>query len=538
MGYVTIPGVGYITEPDSPVLTGGRNFFGIESYPGTKIYLEAYITVTTYPNNVAGSLLRIDYPNGTHTVFVGTNDKEEATQGSKYLLTETYADNAENLRQAFLRVKYLRDNFDIIVPPSPGVTYNRNVIRIQSKGAGVDYNIGISFPVFPGITSNYELEWEEQESVNNDSISDEEETVEVVVDVYADPPLIFLGENDSVKARTSMGDLIVTLQKTYAGVPLWFDVGAIFAQSNRYNLPPNDTGWFYTGTWRSFRFTAKRKNQNNFYFSNVIFTVNGSPAPYESAALNDYVVAVTPYGVSPAVKLLSNKPRTPYVRGQKELINFILSDRDYNSDRSRPYYVSTIAWAYDAEDNKLGHLRLERAGGTSRPKFDVVNSCLFDLEEVFEYYPDTRTIRVLLVVEPLGIEVTPPLEYTVMPGCMHRVCQFFFLNRLGGWDAVNFDAEIQQEIKPFVETYNRTVTPEHPEGDGIETVYNARAVTTFIVEGAPVTDAVAEWLKEFAASQVALDGERRRIIIDDFTLRISEENKNMQVPFFKYHISE
>ena len=130
------------------------------------------------------------------------------------------------------------------------------------------------------------------------------------------------------------------------------------------------------------------------------------------------------------------------------------------------------------------------------------------------------------------------LEYTIRPECLHVLRQFSFLNRLGGWDAFNFDASIKDEIKPRIETYNKTVTPLFQKGDSIETVYTTTLANTFTIEGAPVTDDVATWLKELAAARVILDNDGNYIIIEDFTLQVTGANKNMQKPTIKYRLSE
>ena len=61
---------------------------------------------------------------------------------------------------------------------------------------------------------------------------------------------------------------------------------------------------------------------------------------------------------------------------------------------------------------------------------------------------------------------------------------------------------------------------------------------TYTIEGAPVSDDVARWLKELALSRVVLDGEGNYIIIEEFKLTIDPENRDMQIPTIKYRLSE
>ena len=103
---------------------------------------------------------------------------------------------------------------------------------------------------------------------------------------------------------------------------------------------------------------------------------------------------------------------------------------------------------------------------------------------------------------------------------------------MGGWDAFNFDAGIKDEIKPSVETYNKTLTPSYQKGDSVETVYSTALANTLTIEGAPVSDEVANWLKELAAARVILDDEGNYVIIEDFTLSKTDAAFNLLRPRF------
>jgi hypothetical protein len=158
------------------------------------------------------------------------------------------------------------------------------------------------------------------------------------------------------------------------------------------------------------------------------------------------------------------------------------------------------------------------------------------MDTVLDQYPKAGVMRVALARGTAL--VSNDLEYTIRPECLHALRQLSFINRLGGWDAFNFDAGMKDEIKPSVETYNKTVTPSYRKGDSIETVYNTTLANTFTIEGAPVTDDVAAWLKELAAACVILDNDGNYIIIEDFTLQVTGDNRDMQKPTIKYRLSQ
>ena len=374
----------------------------------------------------------------------------------------------------------------------------------------------------------YTVNWINRTSVNNDSISGEASTAEIDLDIYADPD-VFLGQDDRPISPDRLGNYVTTLQKTYAGSPVWFELNAFFSQYGDYNRPSGTSGWFDTGTSRTYRFTAKVKAINSFYFyqSNALYVLHGYGPASEDLDLSQYV-----YGES-TIKLLTDKPRTPYIRGQREYLNFIFSDPQRGVSQPTEFTLQIAYRAYTTSDNYLGTVYGQEQ---TRADFAIVNTCQLDIDAVLDQYPTAGIVRVALARGTAL--VSNDLEYTIRPECLHTLRQFSFINRLGGWDAFNFDAGTKDEIKPSVETYNKTLTPSYQKGDSIETVYNTTLANTFTIEGAPVTDDVAAWLKELAAARVILDNDGNYIIIEDFTLQVTAANKNMQKPTIKYRLSE
>lgn len=481
-----------------------------------------------FVGNENNSAITITNADGTARSYIGTRNAAKV-DGNTFYISDVNSDTAENLRQALLADKRFNANFEVVIPTvwHDGNPVNGDTLIIKSKSAGADFNMGIDAPNNANDVA-YTITWINRTSVNNDSISGEASTAEIDLDIYADPE-VFLGQDDRPITPAKIGTYVTTLQKTYAGVPLWFELNALFSQYGGHNLPSGSPGWFDTGTARTYRFAAKIKAANSFYFyqSNALYVISGTGPVSAGYNLSPYIY------LDNTIRLLTNKPRTPYVRGQREFLNFIFADPQRGGNPPTDFTLRVAYRAYSTGDTYLGTVYgQERA----RADFWIVNTCRLDIDAVLDQFPTAGIVRVALA-RGTAI-VSNDLEYTVRPECLHTLRQFSFINRLGGWDTFNFDAGVKDEIKPDTETYTKTLTPGYRRGDSIETVYNTTLANTFTVEGAPVTDDVAAWLKELAAARVVLANDGNYIIIEDFTLQVSAADKNMQKPTIKYRLSE
>lgn len=529
MGYVS-KDIAIITEPDIVTLSAVPNFVQFASKPAEKTPLEVGIQVNIKPTTAGVisslTLIKVTDTSGNVHAFKGSTEAADVGGSTFYVSAET-SDTAENLRQALLADKWFNANFEASIPFvwDSEVLTNGSVLNIKSKGAGSDFNIKIEAPNNKN-NAAYSITWVNQVSYNKDSISGEASTAEIDLDIYIDAD-IPLGQDDKPTSSSQLGTYTTTLQKTYAGSPVWFELNALFSQYGGYNHPPEVPGWFDAGTSRTYRFAAKVKAVNSFYFyqSNALYVLNGYGSTADERDLSKYVYSEN------AIKLLTNKPRTTYIRGQREYLNFIFKVSRRNT---KEYFKLCVAYrAYSSSGDFLGTVFAHEQGGAA---FKVVNTCVLDIDTVLDQYPTAGIIRVALAHG--SVLVSNDLEYVIRPECLHTLRQFSFINRLGGWDTFNFDAGVKDEIKPSVETYNKTLTPTYQKGDSIETVYSTKLLNTFTVEGAPVTDEVAAWLKELAAARVILDNDGNYIIIEDFTLQVTAANKNMQKPTIKYRLSE
>lgn len=530
MGYIS-KNIADINEPKQLTLAALPNFVQFASKPSTKTVLELNVEIRatpSTPNLNSRTVLNITASNGDVRSFHGTTVASEVGGNTFFVSTER-SDTAENFRQALLADAWVRSNFEVVVPfnwtgPQP---VNGNVVNIKAKGSGQEYLITVAAP--NNVTNSaYIIDWVEPTSISGDSISGENSTAEIELDLYVDPQT-FLGADDKPTTSEKIGHYLTTLSKTYAGEPLWFELNTIFNQYLGHNIPQLAAGWFPTGTLSAYRFVAKLRGVNSFpfYQSSALYVLNGYGRISEAPDLTEYTYS------QGTVRLLTNKPRTPYVRGQREYINFIFSD----PQRGTPYPVDfSLAVSYRAYTAAGDFLGVVYDHAADREDFAMVNTCVLDLDKLLDAYPTAELVKVQLVRD--NTPISNALEYDVLPECLHTLQQFTFLNRLGGWDNFNMDAEPIDEIKMQGLTYEKTLTPSFKLGDSLETVYKVTLDNTLTVEGAPVYDDVAEWLKEMAASKVVINNEGFYIIIEELELRVDPKNHNMHVPKIKYRLSE
>lgn len=527
MGYIT-KDIAVITEPSTLSLSAAPNFVQFASKPAVKTFLEVNVKVNILNSATdvpLKTVLILTEPSGAVHIFRGTTNAAEVSD-SIFFVSSDKSDTAENLREAMLNNRWISANFEIRIAAIPvGANFtNGDTLNIKSKGTGTDFNITLAAP---NNTANvaYTITWVSATSTSNDSISGEAGTVEIELDVYENP-VIPLDGNDQPTTPVKLGTTGPNLQKTYAGVPLWFELNALFSQYGGFNLP-SATGWFNAGTLRAYRFAAKVRAANSFTFyqSNALYVLTGYGRPSEEIDLSTYILGAA------SLKLLTNKPRTPYVKGQKEFLNFI-----FKTDLVPTIITADICAVYRAYSTSDVYMGDWFGPSIAIPEGPQVCTNVLELDTVIALYPTAGIIRVALALG--GVIISNDLEYTIRPECLHDLEQVSFINRLGGWDSFNFEKLKREEIKPDSDTYNKNITPSFKKGDSVETVYKTSLENTIIIDGAPVSDAVAEWLKELAAANVVINGDGYYIITEEFTLNTSPNSKNMQVPTFKYKLSE
>lgn len=367
----------------------------------------------------------------------------------------------------------------------------------------------------------------------------------------------------AVEVKDGGGKHIVTLQKSLTGAIVWFDLNAVFRSYNRYNVLAESPGWFETGTSHTYQVVVSVTDAGvteQVYKSDIMQVLQGWGASSEDNDRAGYQYN------SGSFKLLSNKPATYYVRGQKEFLNFAAGVPRLSASPTSVTIPtaggsvsvrieSNITWvieggsravrlsvqnglrvAYEAYTNSGVYLGTYY--GQDCPDYSActVNTCLLNIDAVLDLYPGAGVVRVALAYGETVL--SNKLEYLIRPTGLHKLRPVYFVNRLGGWDAFNFDAPVKEDISNEIDTYNRSLTPSYTKGDSLEAVARTTLKNTYTIEGAPISDAVAHWLKELAMSRIVLDGDGNYIIIEEFKLTVDPENCDMQIPTIKYRLSE
>lgn len=521
MGYVS-KNIAVITEPNKVSLATNPNFVIFESKPGQKIFLEANLTVNIIPGQVSISEIVItDSEGGTHS-FNGTTDLTEVS-GNVFFISQDKDETSENIKNALLSDRWISSNFDIKIPFD---FYQNNVINgtyinIKSKGTGRPYNITITLN-----TEAYTIAWVNAVSKNNDSITGEEVSTEIELDVFEETG-IFLGSEDRPLNISMLGTPFTSIQKTYQGDPLWFELNALLSKKVAYNVPTS-LGWFNTGTISDYRFVAKVKGKNSypFYYSNALYVLNGYGYSLEPVDLTPYI-----FNNRGKIKLLTNKPYGKYVRGQKEFLNFIFADENRGVSLGSAEYKIGVAYKLFTFGGE--YITTIYDYEVARTSLGMVNTCVIDLTAALNAYPNAGKVEIVLTRN--RAEISESIELEIVPECLHRLNAFIFLNKLGGWDSFNVDTETERDSKQSSSTYNKTLTPGRRVGDSRETVYSVELDITYSLETDLLDTATRTWLQELLASSVIFDGDGNYIILEDSKLPISS---GMDTLSLKYRLSD
>lgn len=522
MGYIS-QDIAVITEPGKISLSGAGNFVTFASKPFTPVLYKASLAVLA--PSVENGIIRIATPSGA-IYSVSPTDDASLAFGNTYYCVGSPSEICENLRGALLSIDWIADNYELSIPftMSGSTPVNGSVLYITSKGAGSSYNAVLSAPLDTAHTA-FTVTLINPVSSKSDSISGDSDSCTIELDMYADPAIL-LGADDKPDTPEKLGDFVGQLNKTYNGNPVWFDVNGLFSGSARFNKPPVSIGWFDAGTARPFRFIAKVRAATSFafYYSNALWNIAGTARASNPIDLTSYM-----FDHNRTIQL-TNRPLTRTTRNGRAYINFIFADpRGATPD----YDVSVVMRAYSQSGAYLGRLI---AHDVSRNDLSTVNTCLISFADILDMFTTAARIGVCLSVG--DADICDMVYYDILPDCLHSSSVFTFLNRLGGWDSFDFLALPSSAIKPEVDTYRKTVTPTFEYGDSIDTTANATISESLTIEGIPVSDDVAEWLKELATSPAIYDSEGRYVVIDDFTLPVSDTTRNMQVPTLKYHLSD
>lgn len=455
---------------------------------------------------------------------------------------------AEALKNTLQANSFIGNNFNILYPPiidNEGKISYGTIIKLISKGSGSDY----AFDFTPGDTApptQYLKVTGPSVTVSNDSIGGGYNPVEVQLDLYKDTG-VFLGEDDKPSGN-NMGTLAMTLTKAYSYSPIWFNTNILEIK----NIPIdflNSSDWVNTGTINSSRFTARRLIGSNdyydhsvFYYSPVLYTVAGYGRTLDENDLSDYVFDTQERSKNPteikAVKPLTNQPEFFHIKGQTQYFNFILSDAEHSVNISKEYQFGIVFKIFSQSGRFIAdvydHFK-------ARKSLYEVNTVKLNIDKAIEGYENAGKVEVYLsyrYANETPVTISKPLKFNILPQCLHKVKDFAFLNRLGGWSSFNFAGVEQTDFKAEANTIFKTQTPHYSVSSEIESVYNKNVSEQLSVQTMPVTQEVCNWLKELSASKAVYElATKRYVIVDEMNIKPNSKDELFRVEM-KYRYSD
>jgi hypothetical protein len=537
MGYFTNTNIADVVENKKITLAHNPNFVIFKNKNSTKVPVAISLFVSTtyaggdeYPEATEFSI--VENSTGIKHTFRGTNKKENLNSNT-FLLNSLQSITAENIRIAFMKDSWLKNNFEITIPFSINGTNikNGNTIYITSKGAGEQFTF-----TFEKLNSSFlTLSGNPSQSSNSDSIDGGKGKTEIELELYTDTNC-FLGVKD-LPTEADFGTYTTTLSKHYFQDELWFETNNLLSKKVNYKTDfLTSSDWVDTGTYTDYRYIAKTfdgETRTPFYISNVLYVLNGYDYTLNENDLTDYVYdTLYPTVVQP----LTNAPDKNYVIGQTEYFNFILSDMQHNINIS-PEFNFGLTYKYYTPSGD--YITTVNKQNKNRKKMYVVNTIQLnpDIETIEKNF--NKTVGSFTVA--LNKDNTPiskELKYNVVPECLNRTNEFVFLNKLGGWDSFNFGGVWSTEFKTDASTIYKTLLPDYKISSEIESVFKKEVEEQFSIKSDIVDYETVEWLRELAASKVVYElYSLKYVIVDDLTLKYNDDDDNYQVEM-KYHFSD
>lgn len=557
MGYFTENIANETKSPAIVSLSGNPNYIQFESKPNTSWPVEiaihvtgsGYVTQGSELVNISGFKITEAKTNQEHHLK-GTSVISEITDETFYLgpvsgtvIEWSTEQTAESLKNALQKVDFLRNNFEIILPPiinSDGSIINGTIIRIKSKGAGEDYAFSIT-PDDSRLSNFFVVTGLPENTQNNDSISEGHNPVDIELEIYKNTN-VFLGSDDLPKIN-NMGVYVTTLPKSYYDNPIWFNINSLNLNAYSTDFLYND-GWVDSGTMSDLRFIAKRfindkeRYENNiFYYSNVLYQLTGYKRNLEINDLSEYVYNVREDKV---VKPLTNQPDLFYVKGMTQYYNFIFSDPDRGRNLGLDEYSLSITYRIYTQSNVLIGEKIMHE--KDRDLMSMVNTIRLNIDEAISGYEKAAIVRVYLSNKFQHTDrynlISEPLVFRILPECLYKVNDFAFLNSLGGWSSFNFSGTETTDFKASTNSIFKTQTPGHTISGEIESVYSKETDEQFTAETMPINGIVCDWLKELSSSIAVYElSTKRYIIIDELNIKPNTKDELFRLEM-KYHYSD
>lgn len=482
------------------------------------------------------------------TFFVARAGDEVKGFARKLTGEQALGITARNVCACLASKPFFRNNYDMHV--SVDIVNGKDPVKescsieITSKGSGARYDFSIIYMrgFFKDLSSATEDQCEVKlESVNTDTIDSGSGDFRIELDIYTDTG-VFLGEN-SLPAADNQGKYLTSVAKTYFEKSIWFDPNVLISRKVDFSAAfLEGGGWHNAGTVCDYRFVARRASgiiHEPFYYSDVLYVVNGYDYTLSPNNLDGYVFDVNR---RQKMKPLSNRPATTHVKGQKHYFNFILKDVLHSSNA--PFQQSVIGLLYRFKTQSGAFIAHEMGHLQSQKRFDIVNTIEIGLDKIIDraQSKDRAGQKTIGMVEIMlccdGVEVSEPLVFNIHPHELHRVNEFVFLNRLGGWDSFGFGKIMSSEFKAAATTIYKNVSPGYKAYDQIESVAFKDISEQYIAKTDPVSHEIAEWLRELGSSVAVYHlSTKRYIIIDDFTQKYNPADDLFEVEI-KFHYTD
>lgn len=392
---------------------------------------------------------------------------------------------------------------------------------------------------------------------------------QIELDVYTDHEVL-PGSKDSLNY---VGKYLTTLSKSYFGKPLWFDLSTLLSKKVNYSpaflseleLKPEDEKfqlWSNAETMTNYRFIAKRtdgKINQPFYYSSPLYILNGY----------DYTLNPSTLGVDDAgnsysidfsqdfymreftkIKPLTNRFTRTHIKGQKQYFNFIHNYR-WTTLRvgGADNLVPSLGLRYKLYTQMGGFIGEYTSKGQEESDFSQVNTGLLQLDQYLPIYNGKTVGRIdvylcrwhkstFLGLNESEVIISTPLSFRILPEDINEVNDFAFLNRLGGWDTMNFGGGFSSEFKTAGSTIYKTLQPDPNLRTEIESVAMKSVQEQKVVQTSPITGDIVDWLREMSASRAVYELKTKRyIIVDDMTLKYNTTDDLYQVEM-KYHYTD
>lgn len=403
----------------------------------------------------------------------------------------------------------------------------------------------------------------------SDTIERGKSDVKIELDVYAGTNL-FLGQ----KPLYHSGRYVTTLSKSYSGDPLWFDLNSLTGKLTGYSSEflsggTADKPWCDAGTVKDYFFEARLADgflNDHFYYSGLHFVVNGYNYALDCGNLEE----ADEQGISHLFKSnqnflfgnfekfkpLTSRMRRTHIAGQKQYFNFLLEDQNHKISLKpsllpvKPH-IGLRYKMYTQSGVFIGDY-LDQVQDIDTCA--VVNTAQLSLDKFLPEYTDGKgksytvgRIDVYLCrwhtdefysKNDPEVLVSTPMIFDILPQHLHKVNDFAFLNRLGGWDSMNFGGVSSSEFKAAPATFFKTLRPGFNRSSELEKVNYKNVQEQFTVQTSPITSEVVGWLREAAASSAVFElSTQRYVVVDDMTLKHSTKDDLFQLEM-KYHYTD